>query len=109
MKNIEPLVEEMLKDFPETRSSDKQLFLHIWRKEGLKLELDQINWFLTKCSSPESCRRTRQKFQHEGKYLPSEKVQKARKVKAEEMRERFHKLSGMTMHFDNASGIVRFE
>ena len=89
MKNIEPLVKTYLRDYSETRKSDRELMIRIWEQEGLKLDLYQKNCFLTKCSSPETIRRTRQKIQHDGFYLPDEKTQKLRKQKAQEMHDKF--------------------
>jgi len=73
------IVEEILRDYPETRSSDKKLFLKVLERFGLTLTDEQKRKFLQIPISYESVRRSRQKIQNdEGKYRPSEQVIKAR-------------------------------
>jgi hypothetical protein len=72
-------VERVLADEAETRANDRALIMKVWEFEGLHLSETQKRLFLEKVSSPESVRRTRQKLQEAGHYLPSKKVQEFRK------------------------------
>lgn len=71
------LVERVLDLKPEARDNDKLLMLYVWQMQGLHFSKGQIEAFKN-ASSPESIRRTRQKLQEEGKYLPSEEVEEKR-------------------------------
>lgn len=68
------------------RSKDRELILAIWEQEGLVLTEEQKRKFL-KVSSPESIRRTRQKIQERGQYLPDANTQKRRKALANQTRQ----------------------
>jgi hypothetical protein len=71
------LVERVLQQKPEARDDDKTLMLEVWQMQGLYLSESQLKAF-RKASSPESIRRTRQKFQQDGEYTASEKVEEQR-------------------------------
>ena len=71
------LVERVLSQKPEARDDDKLLMLEIWEMQGLCFSETQKKAF-RRASSPESIRRTRQKFQQEGEYTASEKVEEQR-------------------------------
>ena len=89
MKNIEPLVKEVLSEFPVTRGSDWELIFKVWYNQGVFIPVELRQKIMSKCSSFETIRRTRQKIQHDGLYLPDEKTQKMRKQKAKEMHDKF--------------------
>ncbi len=81
------IVEETLRDYPETRSSDKKLFLKVLERFGLTLTDEQKRKFLQIPISYESVRRNRQRIQNEeGKYLPDEKTLKARRWERDAMK-----------------------
>ena len=71
------LVERVLSQKPEARDDDKALMLEVWEMQGLCFSETQKKAF-RRASSPESIRRTRQKFQQEGEYKASEKVEEQR-------------------------------
>ena len=73
-------VEQILRDTPRTRDSDKALFVYFMQASGMNLSLSQIEAFKA-MPSLESVRRIRQKLQEQGKYEASATVKK----------ERFHK------------------
>ena len=68
------IVERVLKMYPQTRSSDRLLILKVWEMQGFGASETQKKFLLTKATSTESIRRTRQKFQQHGKYEASEEV-----------------------------------
>ena len=78
------LIENILKENPETRGSDKRLMLKVWKTQGLEFSQDLQSKFL-KALSPEVIRRTRQKIQQEGRCLPEEKTQRIRKGQQDAM------------------------
>ena len=80
------LVEQMLKNFPDTRNSDIRLILAVWTREGLELSPEQYAK-IQKCSNPESIRRTRQKLQENGKYLAQADIKDARMKKEVKVRQ----------------------
>lgn len=69
-------VAKILKDYPETRNSDKLLILKYWELVD-KLPMDNIDKFreafVKKSTNTESIRRARQLIQEEGKFLPTDK------------------------------------
>ena len=71
------LVERVLEQKPEARDDDKLLMLYVWQMQGLHFSEGQLKAFKN-ASSPESIRRTRQKFQQDGEYKASEKVEEQR-------------------------------
>lgn len=82
------IVEKTLKYHPETRTDDKLLILQVWERCGFHLSVNQRKAFLGKeLPSTETIRRTRQRLQQEGKYLPPQPVQEARQQKAEQIRQ----------------------
>jgi hypothetical protein len=72
------LTEKALQTYPETRSDDKKLILAVWYLQNPDYELDFRKFFQYKAISPETIRRTRQKLQQDGLYLPTEEVQEHR-------------------------------
>jgi len=81
------VVENALRDFPETRNSDKKLFLKVFERFGLYLTDDQKKRFLEMPACFESIRRMRQKIQNEEKkYLPDKQVIQFRKQEEESIR-----------------------
>jgi len=89
-ETIKQYVEEVLKEIPETRDNDTLLQFNVLIKmgfakmEGLTLKIDLGN--IDKLPSFESIRRQRQFIQSpkgENRLIPSEEVEKKRKVKEE--------------------------
>lgn len=74
-------VEKILQDYPQTRSSDKDLMIYFWHFSGLELTPAQREKFRS-LPSTESVRRVRQKIQEGGKYPATEKVIKERDFKS---------------------------
>lgn len=89
MKHLsEDLVKGILRDFPETRDSDKKLYIRVFEHEGLYLTPEQQEIF-SRLPSLETFRRTRQKLQEQGYYKPSQRVKDMRMHKEVEMRQGF--------------------
>lgn len=81
------LVEKALKDYPETRNSDKLLIIKVWELQVGKPMNNQLKDFLLHdACSPETIRRNRQKFQEYGRYPAKEEVDEARFEKFKEVR-----------------------
>jgi hypothetical protein len=74
-RTIRDNVEEILRDYPYTRNSDKKLIIKYWEIVD-KISMNSIDEFLhgfmVKATNPESIRRARQLIQEEGKYLPTD-------------------------------------
>jgi hypothetical protein len=84
-RDITNLVSHQLSTSMRARQDDKYLISLVWARCGLTLTQDQLALFLGKSiPSPESIRRTRQKLQEAGRYLPPKPVQEARQQLAEE-------------------------
>ena len=77
-------VEQMLRDNPELRDSDKKLLGKFWESEGLILTVEQKRKFM-ECTTAESITRVRRKLRD--KYPGSPKVEKARFDKFQEFRD----------------------
>lgn len=75
------VVELCLRDYPETRDSDKKLLLKVWAHCGLYLTEAQQDKFLG-IASPETIMRTRRKLQEAGRYPATERVKKSRQLKS---------------------------
>jgi len=89
-RNAEQLVAKVLRDFPETRSNDRELIRLVWELQGFRLPKKLLPLYY-QILSPESIRRTRQKLQAQGLFLPeAEKVAK-RSLFAMEMRNYFRR------------------
>lgn len=82
------VIERVLRDHPETRSSDKELYIRMFEYYGLFLNDRQKAKFRELPFVLESIRRTRQKFQEAGKYEATEKVKDFRKYKSMEVQQR---------------------
>ena len=84
------VVEKVLKKYPETRSSDKLLFLKILNGFGMRLTEGQEKIFLKMPVNFESIRRSRQYLQNtEMKYRPEIPVLKAREKQRKIMHDEF--------------------
>ena len=74
------LVEALLKRYPNTRNSDKDLIIGVLQAKGVCLS-DQDREIIRSISF-ESVTRCRRKLQEEGKYMPTDpRVTKQRKLK----------------------------
>lgn len=78
---ISKTVEEVLRDSPATRNSDKLLLLEVWDKLGFGLSDGQRRKFMD-MPSVESIRRVRQKVQESGKYQATNEVSRQRRIKS---------------------------
>src|SRR5579859_3720198 len=63
-KDVEQVVFECLRDFPETRDNTKKLMLKVWERQGLRLT-DQQTYFFLKCYSSESITRAGRMWQND--------------------------------------------
>lgn len=79
-------VEQILRDYPQTRSSDKELMIYFFHFSGLVLTPEQREKFRN-LPSTESVRRVRQKIQEGGKYPATEKVKEERAFKSLQMQQ----------------------
>ena len=86
---ISRVVEMCLRDYPETRDSDRKLLVKVWEHCGFYLSEAQRYKFFG-IASPESIRRTRQKIQESGKYPASERVSKSRRLKSLIVQQNIH-------------------
>lgn len=88
MRSTRDKVETILRDYPDTRNSDKLLLKKFWEifdarlfitnEAGAWLHVDQIS----NLTSAESIRRHRQMIQLDGKYMATDGVINNRRVKA---------------------------
>lgn len=65
-------VEQLLRDYPTTRDSDKHLLLAFWASQGLHLSRDQRDVFLRHCTTAETITRARRSLK--GKYPATKEV-----------------------------------
>lgn len=84
---IAETIKRILKDYPETRSSDKELQIILMQESGMMLTPIQIEKFKD-MPSFESIRRTRQKIQEDGLYVATDRVRRARRFKSYEVQQR---------------------
>lgn len=75
-----PIIEDILRNNPKARDSDSELNIHVMQRLGCNLTNSQIDKL--RDINFESIRRTRQKLQEQGKYLPSDRVGKQRRLKS---------------------------
>lgn len=81
-RDVSKLTEDMLKGYERTRNTDSDLQIGVLHMIGFHMSEAQRQLF--RSVSMESIRRTRQKFQKAGKYLPTDpEVARRRKVKAD--------------------------
>lgn len=81
------IIETVLKESPETRSSDKELYIKVWEHYGFYMSESQKAEF-RELPSSETIRRIRQKLQEKGQYQASEKIARHRHVKSQEVQQR---------------------
>jgi hypothetical protein len=74
------LVERLLQQYERCRNSDTELIIGVLHLKGLHLSETQRD--ILRSVNLESIRRTRQKLQEAGKYLPSPAVAKKRRLKS---------------------------
>lgn len=93
-KNIRKNVEQILQDYPQTRNSDRLLYVTYWKViDDLPIDNETsarnfAKLFVKKSTNSESIRRARQLIQQEGLFLPTdEKVIKARHKKQIQMKD----------------------
>lgn len=80
------LVERALKEYPQTRGSDRHLIIAVWHYQNPDWKYDPVAWILTEAMSPETITRWRRKLQEQGRYLPEDKITEARYDKYKEAR-----------------------
>ncbi len=86
MRKVTPTVEKILRDYPQTRSSDKLLLLYVWHNMGLILTEKQMEKFMD-MPSTETIRRIRQKIQENGQYLATDRIRRERHIKSLEVQQ----------------------
>lgn len=94
-KPLKTMVEEVLRNIPETRNSDIALMIEIWRryfpqriKKGQSGEEGVWLRDLYDLPREDNVKRVRAKLNHEGKYFPTDwKVAKARGIKEDVWRQ----------------------
>lgn len=84
---ITNLVEQALRDKPETRSNDRELILEVWARQDPEYYKRFKLFFLSEAIMPESITRARRKIQEGGKYPPTKQAEKIRTQKFKAMRE----------------------
>lgn len=85
--NVADKVRFILSHSTAARNSDKRLMVYFMQKEGMNLSDEQIRAFYD-MPSPETIRRTRQKIQEAGEYVPTiREVAERRKLKSWEMQQ----------------------
>jgi len=89
-KNAEQLVARVLKKYPEARSNDRELIRLVWELQGFRIPKKLLSFYY-RVLSPETIRRTRQKLQSQGLFLPEPKKVAERSLFAMEMRDYFRK------------------
>lgn len=77
---LTPIIEDILRNNPKARDSDSELNIQVLLRMGVYLSDSQIDKLRE--INFESIRRTRQKLQQQGKYLPSERVARQRRLKS---------------------------
>lgn len=73
------IVERVLNEYPEARSSDKKLLLGVWHFQGFILDKRQKQIFYDKCSCAETITRERRKLRR--KYPATPEVEAMRREK----------------------------
>ena len=80
------LVEEVLRENAQARNDDMELYIEVWKKQGIIPEWEQIKRFGFK---PETMGRVRRKFQELGMYPAYKPVKDSRVEKQKEYRDYF--------------------
>jgi hypothetical protein len=81
------LIEQALRDYPETRDSDLKLIVKVWELQIKAPIPPRLKAFLyEKAIHPETITRARRKFQEQGKYRAKEEVEEARYEKFKQTR-----------------------
>lgn len=81
------IIEGVLRDHPDTRSSDRELYILVWEKLGFFMSDSQKAKF-RELPSSETIRRVRQKLQEQGRYAASERVKQHRNFKGMEVQQK---------------------
>jgi hypothetical protein len=84
MATVTNRVRIVLRDFPSSRSSDKELYLIYLQKSGMNLTEEQIKIFRD-MPSLETISRVRRKVQENGEYLADSEVRNERLLKSRAM------------------------
>jgi hypothetical protein len=82
---IKDQVEKVLSEDVRARNDDNWLIIQVLREMGYKIYIDYKD--LDKMPAWETIRRTRQKFQEEGKYPATEECQRKRRKQEVEMQD----------------------
>ena len=89
IESLKEVVEYCLQNYPETRSCDRELLFRVYLKTGFATREKKGILFkyenLKELPNFESIRRTRQKLQEEGHFLPLPSVKEERKNIQREM------------------------
>ena len=84
IEKIGDFVESVLKKHPETRNSDKELYLKAMELNGIKFS-DQDRLKFMRMPSFETLRRRRQEIQASGRWTASSAVQQKRLLKSHQI------------------------
>ncbi len=83
VRTVKDVVEEILSEDRRARNDDKWLIIKVLQRMGYNIHIDKRE--LEDMPSFESIRRTRQKFQEEGKYPADEEIKEGREKEKEKM------------------------
>lgn len=82
------IVEQALRDYPETRNSDKKLIIKVWELQmGKPMNQAYIDFFVNQAMFPDTITRVRRKLQESGRYSASKEVDKQRFKKFQQVKE----------------------
>lgn len=81
------ITEDVLREHPNTRSSDRELYILVWERYGFFMSLAQKAKFRDLPSS-ETIRRVRQKLQEQGVYIAADRVRRHRNFKSMEVQQK---------------------
>lgn len=80
------IIERVLRDHPESRSSDKELYILVWEQMGFFMSESQKAKFRDLTSS-ETIRRIRQKLQEQGRYPANDRIKRHRNSRSQEVQQ----------------------
>ncbi len=81
-------IEQALRDYPETRDSDRKLMIKVWELQlGKPFGEKFRQWFETKAIAAETVTRTRRKFQEQSRYRATKPVENQRYEKFKNTKE----------------------
>ena len=76
LKQGKQIVKQVLSQYPETRDNDWLLLFACWHKQGIHIPFEFRDSLITTGFKPESVRRWRQKYQANGQFLGTKRLEK---------------------------------